>query len=63
MEYKVISHCNVTILMHQPPTASQAAAIVQRALSVCGYDPWKDMDIDLFFGTEGSLLLARPANW
>lgn len=41
-------------------TTQQAEQAVRHALSVCGYQPWESMSIEIFEGPEISLLIASP---
>lgn len=38
-----------------------AAELVRAALRLCGMEPWKRMELELFDSGEDTLILARPA--
>ena len=61
-DYRIINHSYVTLLIHKGEnmTTEQAEQAVRHALSVCGYDPWESMSIEIFEGGEDSLLIATP---
>ena len=63
MKYRIISGKNVTLLIQKDEIydIEEAEAAIRHALTVCGYTPWPSMDIDLFEGSEYSLLIASPA--
>lgn len=62
LDYRIISHGCVALTVHKSERLSlpQAESAVREALSVCGYEPWPGMEIAVFEGRDGALLLACP---
>jgi hypothetical protein len=50
----------VALTVAGEPTPEQAETLVRAALSIRGEPVWGSMQIDLFPGNGGSLILARP---
>lgn len=61
MDYKIVSGSLVTALIHKDESIDPQSVRedVLRALSLCGYTPWRGMSLELFAGRDGGLLLAR----
>lgn len=63
MENEVIGSHYVALTVKGEPTPKQAEAMIRTALRKRGKRPWQAMEIDLYPGGRGSLILARPSEW
>jgi len=64
MTAQLISDEAVAVLLQSDEASDPKSAgeLVQRLLKEAGLAPWEDMEIELFPGADGTLLMARRAN-
>ena len=56
-----VSAASAAIIVPGSPDKRAAASLVRRALEESGLRPWPRMELELFSGEGGVLILARPA--
>ena len=56
-----VSAASAPIFLPRPPAQHAAASPLRRALEESGLRPWPRMELELFSGEGGVLILARPA--
>ena len=54
-------HTYLALLVPAETEEREAAEIVRRSLAERGLSPWPAMEIELYPGSGGCLLIARPA--
>ncbi len=57
-----ISAASAAIFLHSRTAPRDAAELVRRALARRSLPPWPRMELELFPGRGGTLILARPAS-
>ena len=61
MDQSMVGPEYVALVASRAPSKGEAARLVRRELAERGEKPWETMEIEVYPGQKGALIIARPS--